>query len=75
MESQVLDAIIPHLNSTIFGFETVEDLIHYELTSDDIYTEEDLLNHHRVKRKEVKFLRQIGRCQKMMTKFSKTEWN
>ena len=64
MESQVLDAIIPHLNSTIFGFETVEDLIHYELTSDDIYTEEDLLNHHRVKRKEVRFFVKLADVKK-----------
>ena len=59
MESQVLGAIIPHLNSTLFGFETVEDLINYELTSDDIYTEKDLDFHHRVKRKEVRISREI----------------
>ena len=54
METQVLEAIFPHINSTFFGFETVEELINYELTSTDIYTDEDSINHNRVKRKEVR---------------------
>ena len=61
METLILDAVKPYLNATFFGFESVQELIDYELTSRDVYTFDELKqkHHHRIKRKEVSFFREI----------------
>ena len=50
METLMLEAVKPYINASVFGFETVQDLIDYELNSTDIYNFDEVL--HRVKRKE-----------------------
>ena len=52
METLMLEAVKPYINASFFGFDTVQDLLEYELTSNDIYSFEELETHKRVKRKE-----------------------
>ena len=52
METFMLEAVKPYLNASVLGFDSVQDLLEYELTSKDIYSFEELEIHKRVKRKE-----------------------